>query len=144
MAEQKQVVSYDYSKVIKDIVVSTAFIPGLQNVYYRYITEFYDKTEDLGALLTKFHGIIDGKITGDDAVMTPVEHEIYTIFSLTHLFKSFAKEQGLEVLTDLPVDNDTLKKYAEEAKKAGSLNDSLNILADKINTHIPDTEEESS
>tara|TARA_Y100000289_G_scaffold65937_1_gene80738 strand:- start:1757 stop:2197 length:441 start_codon:yes stop_codon:yes gene_type:complete len=144
MAEHKQIVSYDYTKVIKDIVVSTAFIPGLQNVYYRYVSEFYEKPEDLGALLTKFHGIVDGKITGEDAAMTPIEHEIYTIFSLTHLFKSFAKDQDLEILTDLPVDNETLKKYAEEAKKAGSLDESLNILANKINTHLPDAKEEET
>ena len=69
MEEKKQpvrkVVTYNYSKVIKDIEVSPAFIPGLQNVYYRYISEFYNDYSKIGELTEKFHNIISGKLKGN-------------------------------------------------------------------------------
>ena len=135
MSESRKVVTYDFTKVIKDVVVSTAFIPGLQNVYYRYISDFHNSPEKMGDLLSKFHGIIDGKITGKDAVMSPIEHEIYTIFSLTHLFKSFAKDQGLEQLQDLPVNDEKLEEFAKEARQKSTIAESLYHLATKINEY---------
>tara|TARA_B100001778_G_C18066825_1_gene396768 strand:- start:12 stop:443 length:432 start_codon:yes stop_codon:yes gene_type:complete len=143
MSEERKVVSYDFTKVIKDVVVSTAFIPGLQNVYYRYISEFYNDASEMGDLVSKFHGIIDGTIKGDDATLTPLEHEIYTVFSLTHLFKSFAKDQNLEQLSEIPVDDEKLKEFAEEAKKKGSLVESMQHLAKKIDEYKPDEEKKA-
>jgi len=138
MSEPRKVVSYDFKKVIKNVEVSTAFIPGLQNVFYRYITEFKDDPETIGLLLDKFGKIIKGELTDENATLTPIENEIYTIFSLAHLFKAFAKEQGLELLQDLPVNDEKLKEFAEEAKTKGSLSDSLAHIADKLNNYKED------
>jgi hypothetical protein len=138
MSEPRKVVSYDFKKLIKNVEVSTAFIPGLQNVFYRYVTEFKDDPETIGFLIDKFHKIIQGELKGETAILTPVENEIYTIFSLAHLFKALAKEQGLELLQELPVDDDKLKEFAEEAKTKGSLSDSLAHIADKLNNYKED------
>jgi|TARA_R110001592_G_scaffold67706_2_gene207551 hypothetical protein len=136
MEEKKQpvrkVVTYNYSKVIKDIEVSPAFIPGLQNVYYRYISEFYNDYSKIGELTEKFHNIISGKLKGNDKTLTPIEHELYTIYSLTHLLKSFAKQQGLEIEQELPVDEEKLAELAEIAKTKESAGEGLAFLAQEI------------
>tara|TARA_R100000541_G_scaffold370_11_gene3170 strand:+ start:1089 stop:1523 length:435 start_codon:yes stop_codon:yes gene_type:complete len=144
MSESRKLVTYDFTKLIKDVEVSTAFIPGLQNVYYRYLTEFHNAPEQMGNLITKFNQIIDGKLTGDDAALSPIEHEIYTIFSLTNLLKSFAKKQNLEKLTTLPVNDDKLKEFAEDAKKKGSLPEALEHLANKIKDYKEEEDKQSS
>lgn len=136
MEEKKQtirkIVTYDFSKLIENIEVSPAFIPGLQNVYYRYISEFYDDYSKIGELTEKFHDIISGKLKGKDKSLTPIEHELYTIYSLTHLFKSFAKQQDLEIEQELPVDDEKLAELAKEAQTKKTPGEGLAFLAQEI------------
>ena len=128
----RKIVTYDFTKVIKNIEVSPAFVPGLQNVYYRYISEFYDDYSKIGELTDKFHNIITSKLKGDDAALTPIEHELYTIYSLTHLLKAFAKQQNLEIEEELPVDDKKLAELAEEAKTKKTAGEGLAYLAQEI------------
>lgn len=128
----RKIVTYDFSKVIKNIEVSPAFIPGLQNVYYRYISEFYDDYNKIGELTEKFNDIITGKLKGKDASLSPIEHELYTVYSLTHLLKSFAKQQNLEIEQELPVDDEKLAELAEIAKTKETAGEGLAYLAQEI------------
>ena len=128
----RKIVTYDFSKVIKNIEVSHAFIPGLQNVYYRYISEFYDDYNKIGELTEKFNNIITGKLKGKDASLSPVEHELYAVYSLTHLLKSFAKQQNLEIEQELPVDDEKLAELAEIAKTKETAGEGLAFLAQEI------------
>tara|TARA_R100000935_G_scaffold46391_1_gene69761 strand:+ start:554 stop:976 length:423 start_codon:yes stop_codon:yes gene_type:complete len=128
----RKIVTYDFSKLIKNIEVSPAFIPGLQNVYYRYISEFYDDYSKIGELTEKFHNIITGKLKGDDSSLTPIEHELYTVYSLTHLLKAFAKQQNLEIEEELPVDDEKLAELAEQAKSKKTPGEGLAFLAQEI------------
>ena len=76
--------------------------------------------------------IITGKLKGKDASLSPVEHELYTVYSLTHLLKSFAKQQNLEIEQELPVDDEKLAELAEIAKTKETAGEGLAFLAQEI------------
>ena len=101
-------------------------------VYYRYISEFYDDYNKIGELTEKFNNIITGKLKGKDASLSPVEHELYAVYSLTHLLKSFAKQQNLEIEQELPVDDEKLAELAEIAKTKETAGEGLAFLAQEI------------
>jgi hypothetical protein len=132
MSDKKQYVTYDVTKNITNVTINPAFISGIQSVYYRYVTEFYDKIEDIGKLTERFNDITINPKEGASQKFTPVEYEIYTLYTLIHLLKAHAKDQGLEQLNDIPVDDKQWKQITEEAKDKESITDALQSIADGI------------
>ena len=131
---QKKYVTYDIKKNIK-LELNPAFIAGLQQIYTRYITEMYNDTENFGQLIKDFNEtIMDPEAAKKkNRQFTPVESELYTLYSIINILKAHAKEQGLEKLEDLDVTEEQFKQFIEESKEEGKTpTQLLGALAEKL------------
>lgn len=99
--------TYDFSKTIKDIEVSTLYITALQNIISKMIMAD-DKWDTVGEVFAKFEKIVEAASNPDlteeekDAVpkLDEWEADLYTLFSILQQLKFKAKEQGLEIQTE--------------------------------------------
>lgn len=99
--------TYDFSKTIKDIEVSTVYITALQNIISKMIMAD-DKWDTVGEVFAKFEKIVEAASNPDlteeekDAVpkLDEWEADLYTLFSILQQLKFKAKEQGLEIQTE--------------------------------------------
>ena len=91
MDNKKQYITYDTSKNMK-CEINPAFITGLQQIYGRYISAIYQTPENMGNLIKDFNETVmdpeAAKKKGRE--FTPVESEIYTLYSLIHIMKGYA------------------------------------------------------
>lgn len=98
--------TYDFSKTIKDLEVSTVYITALQNIISKMIMDD-DKWNTVGEVFAKFEKIVEAAANPDlteeekDAVpkLDEWEADLYTLFSLLQQLKFKAKEQDLEIQT---------------------------------------------
>ncbi len=98
--------TYDFSKTIKDLEVSTVYISALQNIISKMIMDD-DKWNTVGEVFAKFEKIVEAAANPDlteeekDAVpkLDEWEADLYTLFSLLQQLKFKAKEQDLEIQT---------------------------------------------
>ena len=99
---QKQYVTYDIKKNIK-LELNPAFIAGLQQIYTRYITEMYNNTENFGQLIKDFNEtIMDPEAAKKrDRQFTPVESELYTLYSIRPVLDKFAFLRTLDTISRL-------------------------------------------
>lgn len=99
--------TYDFSKTIKDLEVSTVYITALQNIISKMIMAD-DKWNTVGEVFAKFEKIVEAAANPDlteeekDAVpkLDEWEADLYTLFSLLQQLKFKAKEQDLEIQTE--------------------------------------------
>jgi hypothetical protein len=121
MSEKKTIISYDVTKNM-DCEINPAFISGLQQIYYRYITEFYDDVGNFAELIKDFNLLVTNpkEAKAKNRIFTSVESDIYTLYSLITLLKGFAVEQGLERTEETAVDKEAFKTAADKAMKDSS------------------------
>jgi len=136
-------VIYDYSKVIKDIEISTTYIPGIQQVLTT-ILAFVGSPEEI----TKIYKKIQSLMEGDTSIeLTADENNVYVLLSLVQELKRKAKEQGLsrEVplsddllieITDMSSELITLDRSDKEA--VGDFNANYEKLMEKVNDETVD------
>ena len=130
----KQFITYDTSKNMK-CEINPAFIVGLQSIYGRYLTEFYPDTSQFGVLITDFNELImdPDKAKKKNRKFTPIESELYTLYSIINIFKAFAKEQGLEQYEDLKVTEEDFAKVVTDLKEeSNNPTEMLQKLAEKL------------
>lgn len=127
MADNKTYINYDNSKNLK-AEINPSFIIGLQQIYLRYITEFYEDVADISNLIKDFNeSIQDPKSFKDKKrIFTPTESEIYTLYALIHLLKNYAHEQGLAKVEEVPIDKDKFKEITDKATE--NTKDPIEIL----------------
>ena len=131
----KQFITYDTSKNMK-CEINPAFITGLQSIYGRYLTEFYPDASQFGVLITDFNELImdPDKAKKKNRKFTPIESELYTLYSIINIFKSLAKEQGLEQYEDLKVTEEDFGNIVKDInKKTKNPTEMLTKLAEKLN-----------
>jgi hypothetical protein len=131
----KQFITYDTSKNMK-CEINPAFIVGLQSIYGRYLTEFYPDTSQFGVLITDFNELImdPDKAKKKNRKFTPIESELYTLYSIINIFKSLAKEQGLEQYEDLKVTEEDFGNIVKDInKETKNPTEMLTKLAQKLN-----------
>jgi len=132
MAEKKQFITYDIKTNIK-ADVNPAFITGLQQVYYRYLTELYPGFDKIGEVIQKFNSLLSQDDKNTAVSLTPLESEMYTLYAVIHLLKSYAKEQGLERVEEIDIDSEAFDKIAQESMKTSdNPTDDLRDIADKV------------
>ena len=121
MSEKKTIIRYDVTKNMY-CQINPAFISGLQQIYYRYITEFYDDVGNFGELIKDFNLLVTNpkEAKAKNRIFTSVESDIYTLYSLITLLKGFAVEQGLEKTEETAVDKEAFKTAADKAMKDSS------------------------
>jgi hypothetical protein len=136
MSEDKKLQTfdtYDFSDNIKDIKVSTAYIPGLQRIITDMFLNYSEGTEKLPDLFKKFEQNL-GKNQEDKTALdlTKEQADIYTLFSLLQLFKYHANEQGLAKKTETTATIEELKEIATMMSKQEDVSEKLKELQSKI------------
>ena len=136
-------VIYDYSKVIKDVEISTTYIPGIQQVLTT-ILAFVGSPEEI----TKIYRKIQSLIEGDTSIeLTADENNIYVLLSLIQELKRKAKEQGLS--REVPLSDDLLKEITDmsselitldrsDTEAVGNFNAKYEKLMEKVNDETVD------
>tara|TARA_B100001093_G_scaffold363382_1_gene348134 strand:- start:694 stop:1149 length:456 start_codon:yes stop_codon:yes gene_type:complete len=136
-------VIYDYSKVIKDIEISTTYIPGIQQVLTT-ILAFVGSPEEI----TKIYKKIQSLMEGDKSIeLTADENNIYVLLSLIQELKRKAKEQGLS--REVPLSDDLLKEITDmsselieldrsDKEAVGDFNANYEKLMEKVNDETVD------
>jgi hypothetical protein len=136
MSEQKPlqtVDTYDFNDTIKDISVSTAYIPGLQRILTDKLLNFSEGTAKLPDMFKKFDQNLDKN--EEDKVnlqLTIEEADIYTLFSLLQLFKYLANEQGLAKKTETTATIEELRELATMMQNQEDITEKLKDLQEKI------------
>ena len=142
MSEENQnlesTVTYDFSKVITGITVSTAYISGISRILTDMVTD-YPNPAGLPKLFKKFGTIMqlqDGEEISDETreniKLDINESNIYTLFSLLQLLRFLAKEQGLEILTETTATKDDLKDLADLVTAGKSTADKIKEINSKM------------
>lgn len=136
-------VIYDYSKVIKDVEISTTYIPGIQQVLTT-ILAFVGSPEEI----TKIYRKIQSLMEGDTSIeLTADENNIYVLLSLIQELKRKAKEQGLS--REVPLSDDLLKEITDmsselitldrsDTEAVGDFNAKYEKLMEKVNDETVD------
>lgn len=136
-------VIYDYSKVIKDIEISTTYIPGIQQVLTT-ILAFVGSPEEI----TKIYKKIQSLMEGDTSIeLTADENNVYVLLSLVQELKRKAKEQGLS--REVPLSDDLLKEITDmsselitldrsDKEAVGDFNANYEKLMEKVNDETVD------
>jgi len=139
----KNRVIYDYSKVIKDVEISTTYIPGIQQVLTT-ILAFVGSPEEI----TKIYRKIQSLMEGDTSIeLTADENNIYVLLSLIQELKRKAKEQGLS--REVPLSDDLLKEITDmsselitldrsDTEAVGNFNAKYEKLMEKVNDETVD------
>jgi len=125
--------TYDFNDNIKDISVSTAYIPGLQRILTDMLMNFSTGTDKLPEMFKKFDLNINKN--DDEKVnleLTKEESDIYTLFSLLQLFKYLANEQGLAKKTETTATVEELRELAMMMNKEEDITEKLKELQQKI------------
>jgi len=125
--------TYDFTKQIKDINLSTTYIFALEQLIIFMLT----RSEDPGQSLTtfkKFEAYIAGELDLEKNPFSEEEAHLYTVFSLQQLFKAKAYEQGLNVKIDATID----QSLVEELLKAAASGDfdKFSEINAKMNEHV--------
>lgn len=136
-------VIYDYSKVIKNVEISTTYIPGIQQVLTT-ILAFVGSPEEI----TKIYRKIQSLMEGDTSIeLTADENNIYVLLSLIQELKRKAKEQGLS--REVPLSDDLLKEITDmsselitldrsDTEAVGDFNAKYEKLMEKVNNETVD------
>ncbi len=137
MSEDKVKVqdTYDFSKNIENVVLSTTYIKGLEDLMMYFI----DKMENPSVLTShfkKFERYIDGTLDLQKEPFTEEEAHLYTIFSLQQLLKGHAYKQGLNISLDATID----QSMVDEMFKAVADNDfdKIKEMNVKMDNHVKD------
>jgi len=125
--------TYDFKDTIKDISVSTAYIPGLQRIITDMFLNYSEGTEKLPDLFKKFEQNL-GKNQEDKTALdlTKEQADIYTLFSLLQLFKYNANQQGLAKKTETTATVEELKELATMMSKQQDVTEKLKELQSKM------------
>jgi glycogen synthase len=109
MAEKEFIDTYDFDKVIKDVEISTLFIPGLEQIIFYYIANVIEDPSSLAKTFDNYEKILNGEIT--DIKLSETETHLYTLYSLQQYLKYKANEQGLNKKIEVNIDKNQLKTY---------------------------------
>ena len=105
MSEEKIPVqdTYDFTKNIEDISLSTTYIFGLEQLMVYFLMK-KDDPSGISVMFDKFNKYVDGKLDTEKDPFTEEEAHLYTIFSLQQLLKAKAYEQGLNIKVNATID----------------------------------------
>jgi len=125
--------TFDFSKDIENLSLSSTYILGLEQLMLYFITTL-DSSLDVKAMFEKFQNYISGELKLEDSPFTTDEANLYTIFSLQQLLKAQAYKQGLEVKVEATVDESLVKELLE-ATTAGDM-EKVNEINQRMVDHV--------
>mgnify|MGYP003644217724 CR=1 FL=1 len=128
------VVTYDHSKVITGITISSAYIAGLQRILTGMMLE-NENPEKLPDMFKKF-GIVmnlkENEEPEEKINFSIEESNIYTLFSLLQLLRYLAKEQGLEIHTETEATTEDLSELADLVTKGADVSEKIKDMNSKM------------
>ena len=142
-------VTYDFSKNITGITVSTAYIVGIQTILTNWVTQD-DKIETIGATFEKFSQIskIDQTIaeaeletqeekaalakTLNPPTLDKFEGDLYVLWSLLQQMKLRATEQGLDIITESTATIEEIRDLGTMMAEGKNITDKLADLESKM------------
>lgn len=127
--------TYDFSKDIKDISLSTTYIYALEQLLVYFMT----RSDNPGGMLTtfkKFEAYIKDELNIEENPFTEEEAHLYTIFSLQQLLKAKAYDQGLNVKVNATIDQALVQELLEAAA-SGDFN-KFSEINEKMNAQVQD------
>ena len=125
--------TFDFSKDIENLSLSSTYILGLEQLMLYFITTL-DSSIDVKAMFEKFQNYISGELKLEDSPFNTDEANLYTIFSLQQLLKAHAYKQGLEVKVEATVDESLVKELLE-ATTAGDM-EKVNEINQRMVDHV--------
>ena len=105
------VVTYDHSKVITGITISSAYIAGLQRILTGMMLE-HENPEKLPDMFKKFGVVMN--------------------LSLLQLLRYLAKEQGLEIHTETEATTEDLSELADLVTKGADISEKIKEMNSKM------------
>ena len=134
MSEEKKlqtIHTYDFNDTIKNIEVSTAYIPGLQRILTDMFINYSEGTDKLPDMFKKFEQTLD-KEDKTSVELNKEQADIYTLFSLLQLFKYQANEQGLAKKTETEATIEELKELTLMMYKQEDISEKLKDIQSKM------------
>jgi hypothetical protein len=129
--------TYDFSKSIENISLSTTYIYGLEQLLMYLILKM-DNPASLQSTFKKFEDFILGKIELKESTFSEEETHLYTIFSLQQLLKAKAYDQGLNVKINATIDQSLVKDLLEAVanKEFDKISDINKKMQDQLNNQL--------
>lgn len=127
--------TYDFTKQIKDINLSTTYIYALEQLMMYMLM----RSDNPGGALTtfkKFEAYISEELDIEKNPFNEEEAHLYTIFSLQQLLKAKAYDQGLNVKIDAAIDQTLIEELLTAANNADF--DKFSELSKKMNDQVKD------
>ena len=111
MSEEKVPVqdTYDFSKNIENISLSTTYIYGLEQLMVYFLMRKEDPST-IKSMFDKFNKYVEGNLDVEKDPFTEEEAHLYTIFSLQQLLKAKAYEQKLNVKVNATIDQSLINE----------------------------------
>jgi len=139
MSEEKIPVqdTYDFTKNIEDISLSTTYIFGLEQLMVYFLMK-KDDPSGISVMFDKFNKYVDGKLDTEKDPFTEEEAHLYTIFSLQQLLKAKAYEQGLNIKVNATIDQSLITELlkATEANDYDKFNEINKKMQDQLNEQL--------
>ena len=139
MSEEKIPVqdTYDFTKNIEDISLSTTYIFGLEQLMVYFLMK-KDDPSGISIMFDKFSKYVDGKLDTEKDPFTEEEAHLYTIFSLQQLLKAKAYEQGLNIKVNATIDQSLITELlqATEANDYDKFNEINKKMQDQLNDQL--------
>lgn len=139
MSEEKIPVqdTYDFTKNIEDISLSTTYIFGLEQLMVYFLMK-KDNPAGISVMFDKFNKYVDGKLDTEKDPFTEEEAHLYTIFSLQQLLKAKAYEQGLNIKVNATIDQSLITELlkATEANDYDKFNEINKKMQDQLNDQL--------
>jgi hypothetical protein len=129
--------TYDFSKSIENISLSTTYIYGLEQLLMYLILKM-DNPTSLQSTFKKFEDFILGKIELKEGTFSEEETHLYTIFSLQQLLKAKAYDQGLNVKINATIDQSLVKDLLEAvaSKEFDKISDINKKMQEQLNNQL--------
>ncbi len=140
-ARKQTIISYDHKKVIKGISLSTVYITSLQNIITKKISENPDTMLTIGQTFKNFEHIqSEAKKKDEDSsyevqdmpTLTEWEADLYCLYSLLQTFKWHAGNQGLEIQTEIDVEEGEFKKVVDKMKEGVNIEEDMLKLQEML------------
>jgi len=137
MADDKlhTTITYDFNKNMEGLIISPAYIHGLQRITNKMIINS-DRAGEMPVIFSKFdtivteHELPEGE--KQNIQLDEFESDIYTLFSLIQLFKFKAHEQGLEIETETTATKAEIEALTQAINKGENVTEQLKELNAKM------------
>ena len=127
--------TWDFDANVKDISVSTRYIPALTSIINKTIME-ENKLETVGDTFVKFNKIIQahdsGKEPDEKIMLDPWEADLYVLFSLLQSIKINAIDQGYEIKTKTSATKEEVADLGKKMMLGEDVSDEIKALEAKL------------